>query len=85
VASIARDGDAEVFAGLRGAQRGALARLVPEIGVDAERVGDPDTERLLLLEGTTELLAAVSQQHPVLVVLDDLHWADTAPCSCCGT
>ena len=35
-------------------------------------------ERLLLLEATSELLAAASQGSPVLVVLDDLHWADTA-------
>jgi predicted ATPase len=35
-------------------------------------------ERLLLLEAATGLLAAASRQAPVLVVLDDLHWADTA-------
>ena len=58
VAGLVRHGDAEALAGLRSAQRGALARLVPEIGADGDRVGDPDTERLLLLEGTTELLAA---------------------------
>jgi tetratricopeptide (TPR) repeat protein len=55
-----------------------LGRLVPEIGSDTDRVADPDTERLLLWEGTTELLVAASQHAPVLVVLDDLHWADTA-------
>ncbi len=32
----------------------------------------------MLWEGTTELLAAASQHAPMLVVLDDLHWADTA-------
>jgi class 3 adenylate cyclase/tetratricopeptide (TPR) repeat protein len=78
VSSLVRHGDGEVLAGLRSAQRGALARLVPEIGTDGDRVGDPDTERLLLLEGTTELLAAQSQHAPVVLVLDDLHWADTA-------
>jgi class 3 adenylate cyclase/tetratricopeptide (TPR) repeat protein len=78
VASVVRHGDAEAIAGLRSAQRAALARFVPEIGADAERVGDPDTERLLLLEGTTELLALESQRAPLLIVLDDLHWADAA-------
>jgi len=63
---------------MRSAQRAALARLVPEVGGDGDRVGDPDTERLLLLEGIVELLAAVSAREPVMVVLDDLHWADTA-------
>jgi class 3 adenylate cyclase/tetratricopeptide (TPR) repeat protein len=77
VSGLVRHGDGEALAGLRSAQRGALARLAPEIG-DADRVGDPDTERLLLLEGTTELLAAQSQGSPMVLVLDDLHWADAA-------
>ncbi len=76
--TIVRHGDPEALAGLRSAQRGALARLVPEIGADADRVREPDTERLLLLEGAVELLAAESQRAPLVVVLDDLHWADTA-------
>ena len=33
---------------------------------------------MLLLEGATSLLAAASQNAPVVVVLDDLHWADAA-------
>ena len=49
--TLVRDGDPELVAGLRSAQRGALGRLVPEVGGDDERVADPDTERLLLLEG----------------------------------
>jgi class 3 adenylate cyclase/tetratricopeptide (TPR) repeat protein len=76
--TVVRHGDADVVAGLRPAQLAALARLVPEVGGESDRVGDPDTERLLLLEGTTELLAATSRRYPVIVVLDDLHWADTA-------
>jgi class 3 adenylate cyclase/tetratricopeptide (TPR) repeat protein len=78
LSSIVKHAAPETLDGLRPAQRGALARLVPEIGVDADRVGDPDTERLLLLEGATELLAAESRRAPLFVVLDDLHWADTA-------
>src|SRR5262245_34939160 len=39
VSGLVRHGDAEVIAGLRAAQRGALARLVPEVGGDADRVG----------------------------------------------
>lgn len=78
ISGLIRDGDPELLAGLRSAQRTALSRLVPEIGSDIDRVADPDTERLLLLEGTTALLAAASQHSPLLVVLDDLHWADTA-------
>ena len=78
VTSLARDGDSELLNGLPPAQRTALLRLVPDIGADGNRVTDPDMERLLLLEGVTSYLAAASVQSPVIVVLDDFHWADTA-------
>jgi len=78
VTALVRHGDPEALAGLRSAQRTALARLVPEISTETDRVGDPDTERLLMWEGTAELLAAQSQRAPLVLVLDDLHWADTA-------
>jgi class 3 adenylate cyclase/tetratricopeptide (TPR) repeat protein len=76
--TLAREGDPALVAALPSAQRSALARLVPEVGSEAARVADPETERLLLLEGATELLIATSQQSPVVLVLDDVHWADTA-------
>ena len=65
------------------AARGAhLARLVPDIatrlGVDVPAVADADAERFVLYGCVTDLLARVSEQQPVLVVLDDLHWADRA-------
>ena len=58
-----------------------LARLVPTL---AQRVGslpapasaDPDTERYLLLAAVVALLDAASAERAVMVVLDDLHWAD---------
>ena len=65
------------------AVRGAhLARLVPEVatrlGVEAPSGADADTERFVLYGCVTDLLARVSEVQPVLVVLDDLHWADRA-------
>jgi class 3 adenylate cyclase/tetratricopeptide (TPR) repeat protein len=78
VSALVRDGDPTLVAVLPSAQRAALTRLAPSLSVDGGRVSDPDTERMLLWEGVTELLAAASQNAPVLVVLDDLHWADTA-------
>ena len=39
---------------------------------------DADTERFVLYGCVTDLLARVSEVQPVLVVLDDLHWADRA-------
>jgi len=78
ISSLVREGHKEWVSGLRPAQRAAVARLAPDIGVDTDRVADPDMERLLLLEGVTELLAAASRNAPVLIVLDDLQWADMA-------
>ena len=78
ISVLVRDGDERWVAGLRPARRAALARLAPDIGLATDRVADPDMERLLLLEGVTELLAVASEDAPVLIVLDDLHWADIA-------
>lgn len=59
-----------------------LARLIPELAL---RVADlpsapalePDTERHLLFNAVAALLTAASEARPVVLVLDDLHWAGT--------
>jgi class 3 adenylate cyclase/tetratricopeptide (TPR) repeat protein len=53
-----------------------LARLVP--GVPAPRNAEPDTERFVLFEAVAGLLSLAAQDGPVMLVLDDLHWADRA-------
>jgi tetratricopeptide (TPR) repeat protein len=63
--------------------RGAhLARLVPQLAarldVDVPSGGDGDTERFVLFGCVTDLLARASTVDPILVVVDDLHWADRA-------
>jgi class 3 adenylate cyclase/tetratricopeptide (TPR) repeat protein len=60
-----------------------LAWLVPALksripGLPTPRATDADTERFLLFAAVVGLLAAASAQQPVVVVLDDLQWADTA-------
>jgi DNA-binding SARP family transcriptional activator len=64
------------------ARRGpGVARLVPEL---AQRVGDfppvppgdPDAERHLLFGAVVGLVAQACSDNPVLLVLEDLHWAD---------
>jgi class 3 adenylate cyclase len=58
-----------------------LARLVPMLGL---RVGplpppasaDEDTERYLLFAAVAGVLDAASAERAVMLVLDDLHWAD---------
>jgi len=60
---------------------GGLSRLIPELsgklGAPAPPISsDPDTERYLLFKAVESLLAAAAEEAPVLVILDDLHWAD---------
>ena len=52
----------------------------------AARRGRQDREAaggVPLYDAVTTALVAVSQRRPVVVVLDDLHWADTASLGCC--
>jgi DNA-binding SARP family transcriptional activator len=57
-----------------------LARLVPELsaltGVPAPERRDADNERFALQAAVIELLARLSRSRPLLVVADDVHWAD---------
>ena len=40
----------------------------------------PEQEQLRLWEAVRELLALVSENSPILIVLDDLQWADSSSC-----
>ncbi len=58
-----------------------LGRLVPALGsrirdLPTSRATDADTERFLLFAAAVGLLASVSERQPVVLVLDDLQWAD---------
>ncbi|MGO9873509.1 MAG: ATP-binding protein [Acidimicrobiia bacterium] len=60
-----------------------LARLVPTLAsrladLPPSKATDSDTERYLLFAAVVGLLAQVSRDQPVVVVLDDLQWADKA-------
>ncbi len=61
-------------------QRGLLALLLPELEqlVPEARLErpDPSVERYLLFETMAELVRTESAEHPFLIVLDDLQWAD---------
>lgn len=59
---------------------GELARLVPELAVRVPdlpmpRVGEPEGDRLRLFDAVDHFLSTVSTEQPVMLVIDDLHWA----------
>src|SRR3954447_26019566 len=65
-----------------GAAGGELVRLVPDLAVRTGALpppvaADPDTERHRLHSAVADLLAAVGRRAPLVVVVEDLHWADT--------
>ncbi|OBJ08137.1 regulator [Mycobacterium sp. 1465703.0] len=69
---------ADRLRGLRGVE--ALLSLVPglaDVMPDLARPAhpDPDTERYALFDAVVALLETASKSMPVLLVLDDLHWA----------
>jgi class 3 adenylate cyclase len=59
--------------------RAELHRLLPDVMPEDASLpppGDPETERYRLWSAVARLLAHVSTHTVVVVVLDDLHWAD---------
>lgn len=69
---------AERLRGLRGVEAllalvPGLADVVPDLAPPAH--ADPDTERYALFDAVVALLEIASASAPVLLILDDLHWA----------
>ncbi|GAB3406686.1 LuxR family transcriptional regulator [Flindersiella endophytica] len=60
---------------LPGGGRRGLARLLPELGV-ADDEPEPDLGRARLFEEVLLLLEGAARQRPIVLVLEDLHWAD---------
>src|SRR3954452_24851432 len=79
---LVRTADAATLRADLGPAGGELTRLLPDL---AHRVGElpapvaaePDTERHRLHVAVADLLAAVGRRVPLVVVVEDAHWADT--------
>jgi DNA-binding SARP family transcriptional activator len=75
------EGLAAASARLPEAVRVPLARLLPAAGPEVPGPAGPrdqELDRFRLLEGVAALLAELAQAAPLLLVLEDLHWADRA-------
>jgi class 3 adenylate cyclase len=58
-----------------------LVRLIPELtervpDLAPSRAADSDAERYMLFAAVVSLLASLGERQPVILVLDDLQWAD---------
>ena len=72
--------DAVTLAAVAARGTAQLARLVPEIGhrlgaVPPTSRGEPEADRFVMFDAVASVLATMSRGAPVLLVLDDLHWA----------
>ena len=72
--------DPEALRGELASGAADVARIVSEIRdrihVDARPAGDPEDERWRLYQAVTGFLRNASGVQPLLLVLEDLHWAD---------
>jgi class 3 adenylate cyclase len=70
--------DVAVLGERLGPARRELAQLFPQLsdGTPPEPTGDPAQAKLRLFEALVALLATASERQPVLLVVDDIHWAD---------
>ncbi len=80
---LVRHADPETLRRHLGATAGELTRLLPELearvgGFPAPAASDADTERHRLHTAVTDLLVGISSEAPLLVVLEDVHWADAS-------
>ncbi|SEG85651.1 Predicted ATPase [Thermomonospora echinospora] len=76
VRGLRRACTAEEWAALEDAADGALAVLLGEH--PGQTPGADEPGGFVLYDGVTTALVSASQRRPLMVVLDDLHWADTA-------
>ncbi len=81
IAAYARDADPDILRADLSYGASPIARLVPSLRERLPDIGEPvplnpDEERFRLLDAVSQFIIATSARAPVVLVLDDLHWAD---------
>jgi class 3 adenylate cyclase len=80
IRSYVRDADPVALAWQMGGGAAEVAQLVPEVAekldVEPAAPGESDEARFRLFDSVTSLLVAAARDRPLVLVLDDLHWAD---------
>jgi len=66
----------EVLTGLDSVWRGELARLLPETGEPASPSPARSPDSVRLFEAISRLIGLLAARTPLLLVTEDLHWAD---------
>src|SRR5205807_10173760 len=61
-----------------GPSAGELAQLFPQLGPASGGAGDPAQSKLRLFEAIVVLFRELARERGLLVILEDLHWADPA-------
>ncbi|HEX6116038.1 MAG TPA: AAA family ATPase [Solirubrobacterales bacterium] len=82
IRSYVRDADPVGLAWELGAGAAEIARIVPELreragsAVEPGEADEHDEARFRLFDAVANFLAAAARSRPLMLVLDDLHWAD---------
>jgi DNA-binding CsgD family transcriptional regulator len=76
--ALVRELDDAELATVVGSARGDLARLVPSLGPAPDSTAHTETLQPRLLDAVLGVLHRLSEVSPVLLVVEDLHWADPA-------
>jgi class 3 adenylate cyclase len=81
IRAYVQEREADVLAPILGTGAADIAQVVPEVrsqlpDVPEPAVADPEQARFRLFDAVARLIANASRAKPLMIVLDDLNWAD---------